>query len=245
MSDSRPSALRFTPYGWPEPGPDYLAPTAFLDHDHPRVRDFVATALGDDGASASPRDRAIRLFVAVRDAIRYDPYQVDLEGTGFRASEVLRLGSGFCVPKAVLLAACARSAGIPAAIGTSDVVNHFTSPKLLERMGGHDVFMHHGWAALHLDGQWVKAVPAFNRELCERMGVPPTDFDGVHDAVLQTFDANGRQVMSYLKDHGVWSDLPLARIRADYEAYYPMDRLSRPASDEVFEFSPRPTDAGD
>jgi len=234
MPDSRPSALHFTPYGWPEPGPDHPAPTLFPDPGPPRVPGFVAAALGDAGVSAPPRERAIRLFVAVRDQVRYDPYQVDLDGEGFRASEVLRLGRGFCVPKAVLLAACARSAGIPAAVGTSDVINHFTSPKLRERMGGHDVFMHHGWAALHLDGQWVKAVPAFNRELCERMGVPPTDFDGIHDAVLQTFDADGRQVMSYLKDHGVWSDLPLARIRADYEAYYPMDRLGRPAGDEVF-----------
>ena len=226
------SALRFTPYGWPEVGPLYLAATSFLDHEHPAVRGFVARAVG---AVTGPREQAIRLFTAVRDEIRYDPYHVDLSPEGFRASRVLEDGRGFCVPKAVLLAACARSVGIPAALGTSDVVNHFTSARLLERMGGCEVFMHHGWAALHLEGRWVKAVPAFNSGLCARMGVAPTDFDGVHDAVLQAFDAEGRQAMSYLKDHGVWSDVPLERIRSDYGAYYPTGQWDRPGRDEVFD----------
>lgn len=50
-----------------------LAPTRFVDSDHPDVVAFAAEvcvgAVGD-------RERAARLFRAVRDRLRYDPYTV-------------------------------------------------------------------------------------------------------------------------------------------------------------------------
>ncbi|MGH6753838.1 MAG: transglutaminase, partial [Bradyrhizobium sp.] len=128
---------------------------------------------------------------------------------------------GFCITKAVLLAAAARACGIPSAIGLSDVINHFTSPKLKNAMGGRDIFLHHGYAALYLDGHWVKAAPAFNIELCTRFGVPPTDFDGANDAILQKYDAQNNLRMEYLRDHGYWSDLPFNRVKDDMDGYYP------------------------
>lgn len=196
----------------------YLAATRFLDHETPEVRRFVSEAIGD---ASDARTRAVRLFYAVRDRIRYDPYRISYEPDAYRASQVIRDGYGWCVPKAGLLAACARAVGIASAIGLADVVNHLNTEKLRARMGGVDVFYDHGYAALLLDGQWVKAVPAFNIELCERFGVRPTDFDGRGDALYQEHDAHGRRHMQYLADHGTWSDLPLQQVRDDFTSKYP------------------------
>jgi hypothetical protein len=89
--------------------PDELAPTHFVDSDHPAVRDFAeARAAG----ATSARERAIRLYYAVRDEIRYDAYIAAVDES-LRASTTLAGGRGWCVSKAVLLAAACRSLGIP------------------------------------------------------------------------------------------------------------------------------------
>lgn len=220
----------FTPYGEPRRPDAYLAPTPFLDFDRPDVAAFAASAV--DGAQ-DDREKAVRLFYAVRDRIRYDAFRIALEPRAFRASTVAAEGAAFCIPKAALLAAAARAVGVPAAIGLSDVVNHFTTPKLKAKMGEADVFIHHGYALLHVDGRWLKAAPAFNVEMCERFGVAPTEFDGRSHAVLQEYDADRQQRMEYLKDHGYWSDLPFARIRDDFAAYYPAALVS-PGPVEAF-----------
>jgi hypothetical protein len=170
---------------------------------------------------STPVGRAIRLFYAVRDGWRYDPFSMRLIPDAYVASRVLKATAAYCIPKAILLAAAARAAGIPAGIGLADVVNHLTTPKLRERLGGRDYFMHHGCAALHLEGKWVKAAPTFNRELCARFGVRPTEFDGRADALFQEFDAHDRRHMEYVKDHGVWPDFPFDRVMADFRAFYP------------------------
>jgi transglutaminase-like putative cysteine protease len=226
----------FTPYGLPEPGPAYLAPTTFLDYEHGLVRAFVERVVGAETVAVR---QAVRLFYAVRDEIRYDPFSIRLVPAAFEASTVLRDGRAFCIPKAVLLAAAARAVGIPSAIGLSDVINHFTSDKLKRAMGGKEVFLHHGYAALHLDGKWVKAAPAFNLELCRRFGTLPTEFDGVSDAVLQEYDAERNLRMEYLRDHGFWSDLPFNRIKEDFEGYYPMSfNVGVTQADEQFAGAP-------
>ena len=204
--------------GLPSTTEGFLGATEYFDIGHADVRAFAHAATGDAG---DDRTRAVRLFYAVRDRIRYDPYRISFDPGAYRASSVIAAGYGWCVPKAGLLAACARVIGIPSAVGLADVVNHLNTEKLRERMGGVDVFYDHGYAALFIDGRWVKAVPAFNIELCERFGVNPTDFDGVHDALYQEHDAHGRLHMQYLTDHGTWSDLPLAQVREDFARHYP------------------------
>src|SRR5688572_30402407 len=134
----------------------------FVDSDHPAVVAFAARAT--EGATTD-REKAVALFYAVRDEIRYDPYRLSDDPETYRASAVLDAGVAYCIPKAVLLCAAARAAGLTARLGFADVRNHLNSEKLRERMGGSDLFIWHGYVEFLLDGTWVKATPAFNIEL--------------------------------------------------------------------------------
>jgi len=208
-----------------------LQPARFVDSDAPEVREFAARAAA--GAS-TPRERAVAIYYAVRDGLRYDPYAVATEPDAYRASRVARASSGFCIPKAILLAAAARALGIPARLGFADVRNHLASEKLLARMGT-DLFAFHGYTELHLDGVWRKATPAFNRELCERFGVLPLEFDGTADALLHPFDAAGRRHMEYVRDRGVHLDFPFDEMMRVFRAVYPESVLAAgPDRDPAF-----------
>jgi transglutaminase-like putative cysteine protease len=222
----------------PEPGPEYLQSTRFLDCDNAAVRRYAERSAG---AETSDIGRAVKLFYAVRDGIRYDPFSMRLDPAIYVASHVLTAKSAYCIPKAILLAAAARALGIPCAVGLSDVVNHLTTEKLKTLMGGTTYFMHHGYAVMYLEGKWVKAAPAFNIELCRRFGVLPTEFDGRTDAIFQPYDAQQRRHMEYVKDHGVWSDFPYEKVDADFRAFYPMSAFAESDPGEKFEDGVRVT----
>lgn len=196
--------------------PEFLAATPAIDWHHPRLRQFVDSHVS---ASMDQRQQAVALCYAVRDQIRYDPYRIDLTINGMKASATLDHGYGWCVSKAVLLAACCRARGIPARLGFGDVRNHMSTRKMRERMQT-DVFYWHGFTDILLDGRWVKATPAFNRELCERIGLAPLEFDGTADSIFHPFDQAGNRYMEYLLDRGRYADLPLAEIVATFSAHY-------------------------
>lgn len=199
------------------PGATDLAPTRFVDSDHETVRAFARRVAA---GAADERTLVARLFAAVRDEIRYDPYSLSVRPADYRASAVLGAGTAYCVPKAVLLTAAARAAGVPARLGFADVRNHLQSERLRAAMGT-DLFLYHGYSVLFVDGAWRKASPAFNRELCARFGVPPLEFDGTGDALLHAYTGDGERHMEYVRDHGMRSDLPFAEIMAAYAAAYP------------------------
>ena len=198
------------------PTPAHLAATDAIDSQHPAVQDFVR----QHDRGASQRERAVALTHAVRDAFRYDPYRIDLSPQGMRASTVIANGHGWCVPKATLLAAVARAAGIPARLGFADVRNHLSTERMRQTMQT-DLFIWHGYTELWLDGAWRKATPAFNIELCEKFGLLPLDFDGVHDSIYHAFDKAGNRHMEYVNERGAFDDLPLDRLVADFHATYP------------------------
>ncbi len=195
----------------------YLAPTPFIDSDNQQIVAYVRSLTRP---AASPVENAISIYYAVRDDIRYDPYRVSLDPAQLKASNTLQARRGFCVTKAVLLAAASRAAGIPSRLGFADVRNHLTTERLRAIMGT-DLFVYHGYTELFLDGRWVKATPAFNRSLCERFNVKPLDFDGVHDSMFQAYDMKGNKHMEYVRDHGTYADLPLNDIIESYRRHYP------------------------
>lgn len=198
------------------PSPATLAPTPLIDSDHPAVQAFaVEHAQGRD-----ERERAVSLYLAVRDGFRYDPYRIDLRPAGMKASAVLSSGHGWCVPKAALLAAACRAAGIPARVGYADVRNHMSTERMRQTMQT-DLFVWHGYTEVWLDGAWVKATPAFNIELCDRFGLLPLQWDGRADSLYHPFDKSGQRHMEYVNERGAFDEVPLAAIVASFRSTYP------------------------
>jgi transglutaminase-like putative cysteine protease len=195
----------------------YLRPTPFIDSDSPSIMAFARQQTGD---AKSDVERAVKLYYAVRDGIRYDPYNISLTREGLKASAVLARGFGYCVAKAIVLTAAARALGIPARLGFADVINHLATERLKSLMKT-DVFAWHGFSELFLEGRWVKATPTFNISLCKRFGVKPLEFDGRHDALFHAFDSRGNRHMEYVRDHGSFADLPYSTLLEDFRKYYP------------------------
>lgn len=199
----------------------YLEPTAILDWNHPRVLAFAHEAVED---AKDPVEKAVRLYEAVRDRIRYDPYAPFYRPEHYQASQVLKRGRSFCIPKAGLLCAVARSQGIPARVGFATVKNHLATKQLLDYLGS-DLFVFHGYTELFLEGRWVKATPAFNKELCLRHGVDPLHFDGRKDSLFHPYNKQQQKFMEYVAYHGDYADIPVETILDAWKAAYGAQRV--------------------
>ncbi|MDZ7833782.1 MAG: transglutaminase family protein [Desulfobacterales bacterium] len=203
-----------------------LQPTQFINFDDPSVAAFADEKAGQ---LKDPTARAVNLYYAVRDGIRYDPYAIDLSVEGLKASTTLKNGRGWCVAKAILLAACCRHKNIPARLGFADVKNHLSTERLRQQMQT-DIFYWHGYTSIYLNGQWLKATPAFNIELCEKFFLKPLEFDGKSDAIYHPFDLKGNRHMEYIRHRGEFADLPLEEIIETFEREYrPADESWRNA----------------
>src|SRR5436190_11428133 len=194
----------------------YCTPTPTIETTSVDVADFVQKHLS---GAESDIQRATNLFYGVRDSIRYDPYHIDLSVEGMKASTTLATGHGWCVSKAILLAAACRSIGIPARLGFADVRNHLSTERMRQMMRT-DIFYWHGYTEIFLEERWVKATPAFNIELCEKFRLLPLDFDGRNDSLYHPFDADGNQHMEYVLYRGSYSDAPLDEIALTFREKY-------------------------
>ena len=194
----------------------FLAPATYIDSGSPQV---IAFARQTVAGTKDMHTAILQLYAVIRDTIVYDPYVNFADPANFRASGVLAAGRGFCVGKSALLTASARVIGIPARVGFADVRNHLTSRRLYEKIKT-DIFLWHSYTELYLSERWVKATPAFDRALCERVGLKPLEFDGVTDSLFQPFDQAGRRHMEYLKDRGTFADVPFEIIQADFLRTY-------------------------
>ena len=196
---------------------EYLQPTEFLDYNDESVREFAKKHTV--GASGE-REKAIALYTEVRDGFQYNPNILDLRREGLKASDLLKRNRGYCVEKAVLLAATARAVGIPSRLSFYIVKNHIATEKL-EKLLKKDYLVFHGAAELFLDGKWLKTTPAFNKHLCNYLGVEPLEFDGEHDSIFQEYDKSGRVFMKYLHEYGDFADLPYDLYLAELHKHYP------------------------
>ncbi len=214
-----------------------LYPSRFIDSEHPHIR-TLAGALTSPAVDAV--ENAVAIYYWVRDKVRYNPYLAGDSPDDYLASATLKAREGWCVTKALLLAALCRAAGIPARVGYADVRNHLSTERLRQSMQT-DVFYFHGYTSLFLDGRWVKATPAFNIELCEKFGLRPLEFNGREDSLYHEFDVAGNRHMEYLHDRGEYLDLPFEELMATMHEHYPL-LMKRSRADHASDASGWETD---
>ena len=195
----------------------YLSATPIIDSDSKIIIDYAMSAIKD--ADDDPISRAISLYYAVRDGIWYDPYIPFYRPEHYRSSNVLKRGRAFCIGKAGLLCAVGRACGIPTRLGFADVHNHLATQQLIDYLGSN-IFSYHGFMEFYLEGRWVKATPAFNKELCRRAKVTPLEFNGREDSIFQPYNEEKKLFMEYVTDHGTAADIPVDKIVKAWQATY-------------------------
>ncbi len=202
-----------------QPSESYRQPGALIDSDHPSIQAFAQAVTA---GARSDRERAVKIYYAVRDGWRYNPYRISLQPGALRASAVFERvpREGHCLDKGILMIALLRSAGIPARLCLAKVRNHIAAERMTEAFGT-GVLAPHGYVEVWLEGRWIKATPAFNRTLCERLHVHPLDFDGHRDSIFQEFDRAGGAFMEYLEEYGHFEDVPEERIKTLLFEHYP------------------------
>lgn len=130
----------------------YLAPTAYIEADHPDVKAKVQ-AIFMNGMPEAKAERARRLHAWVNQNIKW---QADI--AVFRSAlDILRDPAGVCRDAATLYTALARAAGVPTRIAAG-----------LVYVNG--AFLGHAWAECWLDGRWVPFDPT----------MPQLDVDATH-----------------------------------------------------------------
>lgn len=192
-----------------------LAPTRFIDATHPAI---VAAVDELDIRRSPPMERARRLFELVKDRVRYE-FSAKMSEEEYVASYVLAAGRGFCVQKAVLLAALGRAAGVPTALVLSDLRDRSLPAWVTEALTT-DVMHHHGLNAFWLDGAWVKVDASLSPDVVERKRYRDVVFAPPKDALLAPTTLAGAPHADYVAFHGLYADLPFEQmIGAFLEAY--------------------------
>ncbi|MFC2122671.1 transglutaminase family protein [Bacteroidota bacterium] len=201
----------------------YLRPTPVIDCDDESVKQKAAQLTQGNKNAV---EKAINLFRFVRDEIRYNFWNLSDFLEDYRASATMARGEGFCIQKAIVLAALARAAGIPARLQFAVIRNPLASDKIKELLGG-DLFVSHGYNELYLEGKWLKVAPTYDRQLCEGKRFVLVEFDGVNHAVLPSCSLDGEPHIEYVLDRGHYDDLPLEEVIKWRVEGYGVDYLER------------------
>ena len=203
------------------PDQTYIQPTETIDCSHPDIPEVAV--IKTRGLSSDP-ERAKALFYFVRDEIHYNVYMLSTFIEDFRASVVLCRKKGYCVQKAVLLAAFLRAAGIPSRLAFARIRN-YRMPGELKRQTGIDCLPSHGYTQVFLHEKWISITPVFDKTLCKKLNVPACDFDGNDDALLAGRDLSGNPYIEYLEKYEPWADLPFEWL---HERIFPIWGHKRP-----------------
>lgn len=196
----------------------YLHPTYIIDSDHRSViakaEEIVAGCMTD-----SDVEKAQKLFLFARDGVPFSRFVKVGTREDFQASTTLERKKGYCAQKAVVLAALARAAGIPARLGLADIRNHAVAPQMLKLLRTN-IFKVHVFVEMLIEGEWRRATPAFDTATCSRVGWPVVRFDGENDGMLSPELAGGERFIEYIKWFGTYPDLPYELLKAELHRFY-------------------------
>lgn len=189
-----------------------LEPTDVIDSTHPAIEQQASQLTT---AHEIPFTRASALFYFVRDEIRYS-FTPDLQRRqDWRASKTLRRGDGFCQQKTVLLAALARAAGIPSAIGFQHIRDYKLLDTRYEEPLPDGIIPFHGLTFFWLDGAWWIADATLDAGLCERRGYRLVELERGAHARLPATDLDGNPHFDFLEEFGPFPNLPM--VITDHE----------------------------
>ncbi len=198
---------------------EYLLPTYCLDSDYPDIGELVAKLIEP---TDSDSEKARKLFYYVRDSIHYDMYAATNHGDAYKASSILQKGRGYCLQKAIILAAMGRAAGIPSRLVLVAIKNYKAPPEVFTVMKS-DIFFPHAYNQFYINSNWISAAATFDKSICEKINVPWVDFDGLSDAILPAQDYSGQPYIEYVDKYGVFADVPWGLILEKLPHYYGED----------------------
>lgn len=184
---------------------DYLQSDFCIDYDDPSIQ---AVIKDKKLLQLNPIDRTVKLFYFVRDEITYNMYAANEKGADtYKASSILKKSNGWCLQKAMLLAALTRAAEIPTRFIMVTIRNHKALPEVF-KLFGTNLFTPHTFNEFYLNGKWVKADATFDKRLCEKGAEPVVDFDGINDALLPARDLAGNRFIEYVEELGTYHSIP-------------------------------------
>jgi transglutaminase superfamily protein len=197
---------------YPKEFKKYLKSSFFIDSDNTGIKSKALEVIGAEEGQL-PMQKAIKLFYFVRDEIKYVVKMTiqNYNPHNTKASSTLKRGYGYCIQKAILLAAMLRSVEIPAKLHFVDIRNHKT-PEEFIKMSGSNLFIYHSYPEIYLNDNWVAGNAAFDKYLSAEKGYPLVEFDGQHPALFAKVDSNGQKFIEYEKDHGKFAKVPYLRI---------------------------------
>jgi len=198
---------------------EYLEETFHFDFSHKHIQKIYNQLKGSE--ALTDKEFAIKAYLFVRDNWHYYPYRISLIENDWKCSEIILHKQGHCIDKVIILISLLRAAQIPARLGLAKVKNHIAVDQIVQKFGT-DVLVPHGYAEIYLNKKWIKATPAFNKELCDKLNVNVLDFNGEHDSLFQEFDRTGNAIfMEYLEDYGTFNKVPLTFMHKLLVDHYP------------------------
>lgn len=167
LASSKPSTI-------PDDVKAYLGSSTFLNAKDPKIVELARKAIGDETEPTKMSD-LLRKFVT--EYVTLKDLTVGL-GT---ASEVARSRQGDCTEHAVLLAAMARAAGLPArCVGGMVYVSSLA--------GRNYIFGFHMWTQVWIAGEWVDIDAALRQTDCDpshiAMAIMPLNEDSMTDIAV-------------------------------------------------------------